>query len=229
MERQHSDIRANRPNAQAFDEVRITTRPRWKESEISGDEWRISGHIEFFLKGHKIGGSSWLNVETALRYGDWAVVDMFENGRNGGAHYPDVKDLCDQEGCSERATHKYRMKRRYRNDGSVKESFDGCLEHRCFCSRHKFRGDCGLDDADQNYELIEELVNLSAIDKQNAEFEALEGLIVSYTQQNKVPVVDDDYPRVRQDYESALKNFLNVSVINRPRDFQRVWYCMTSM
>lgn len=39
--------KAYRPDAQAFDEVRITTVPRWKESELSGDEWRISAKMEF--------------------------------------------------------------------------------------------------------------------------------------------------------------------------------------
>lgn len=140
--------RASRPNAQAFDEVRITTHPRYKESEISGDEWRISARIEYYLKGHLIGSRSWRNAENALRYGDYGTVDMFENGK-GLEKVPDVSALCDQEGCTEVATTKMHLKKRYRNDGS---SYDPLYpEYRCFCDWHKHRGDCGLDDADDNY------------------------------------------------------------------------------
>ena len=43
--------RALKPDAQAFDEVRITTVPRYKMSGLSGDEWRISGKIQLLRKG----------------------------------------------------------------------------------------------------------------------------------------------------------------------------------
>jgi hypothetical protein len=49
-----SERRALRPDAQAFDEVRIVTVPRYKISGLSGDEWRISSHIEFYRKGRKV-------------------------------------------------------------------------------------------------------------------------------------------------------------------------------
>lgn len=142
------DSRASRPNHQAFDEVRIVTVPRWKESELSGDEWRISARIEFYLKGHLIGERSFGSVQSALRYGDWAAVEI---GEGGGFKWPDVTAICDQEGCKEVATHKHRLKKRFRNDGSEKEML--WPEHRCFCERHRVRGDCGLDDADANYEV----------------------------------------------------------------------------
>ena len=29
------------------------------------------------------------------------------------------------------------------------------VEYRAFCDQHKMRGDCGLDDADANYEPME--------------------------------------------------------------------------
>jgi len=46
--------RALRPDAQAFDEVRITTVPRYKMSGLSGDEWRISGKIQLLRKGRVV-------------------------------------------------------------------------------------------------------------------------------------------------------------------------------
>gem|GEM_PF-6705725 len=44
------DRYALRPDAQAFDEIRIVTVPRYKTSGLSGDEWRISAMIQFFAK-----------------------------------------------------------------------------------------------------------------------------------------------------------------------------------
>ena len=43
--------RALKPDAQAFDEVRIVTVPRYKRSDLSGDEWRISAEIQFYRNG----------------------------------------------------------------------------------------------------------------------------------------------------------------------------------
>lgn len=146
------DIRAGRPNHQAYDEVRIFTQPRWKESYFSGDEWRISGRIEFYLKGQLLGGRTYSNVASALQYGDWAAIELFENGQ---VETVDEFSYCDQEGCKEKAKYKFRLKKRYRNDGSEKEML--WKEHRCFCEQHRYRGDCGLDDADKNYEQIGEV------------------------------------------------------------------------
>lgn len=147
-----SSSRAMRPNHQAFDEVRITTHPRYKESEYSGDEWRISGVIRFYNKGHLLGQSSYRNAETALRWGDWSAVSLFESGQVD-TNIEFIDDRCDQEGCSSRWTHLFDLKKRFRDDGSVKEM--PWPEYRCFCDKHSRRGNCGLDDADNNYELRE--------------------------------------------------------------------------
>ncbi len=42
---------ALKPDAQAFDEIRIKIVPRFKESELSGDGWRISCQFEFYRNG----------------------------------------------------------------------------------------------------------------------------------------------------------------------------------
>jgi hypothetical protein len=91
--------RANRPNHQAFDEVRIKTVPRWKESELSGDEYRISAVIEFYIKGKMIHSRSWNRVETALQFGDWSWLDFAESGF--ASTKVEAQNLCDQEGCAE--------------------------------------------------------------------------------------------------------------------------------
>jgi hypothetical protein len=139
--------RANRPDGQFVDEVRIVTVPRWKESELSGDEWRISARIAFYRKGILVGEARSNNIRSAVQFVDW---HMMNGGENGDIKRPEIRDLCDQEGCSRPWTTMLNLKKRYSNDGFVHPG--ACPEYRCFCDRHKERGDCGLEDADSNYE-----------------------------------------------------------------------------
>lgn len=53
------------------------------------------------------------------------------------------------------------------------------------------------------------MIDMTRIDLQNAEFDALEKLIEKYKTLCTVAVVDDDYPEYRHYYESALKTFID--------------------
>lgn len=50
--------------------------------------------------------------------------------------------------------------------------------------------------------------NSTALDRQNVEFDALTHLAAEWGNLKSVAVVDDDYPRARHHYESALKTFI---------------------
>lgn len=66
--------------------------------------------------------------------------------------------LCDQPGCRETATVAYRQLKPYTRCGHTYERRSeawGWVYVRTFCNRHKDRGDCNLDDANDNYEEIE--------------------------------------------------------------------------
>lgn len=145
-ERPHNDMR---PRAQAFDEVRIFTVPRYKESHLSGDEWRISATIQLLRKGKVVAERHCGTVEaaTALLPAFW--IEACDDGKGyfagDGVH-------CDQEGCAELATVHYRKKADYCRDGHKSEPLWPTLRH--FCERHQQRGDCGMDDADSNYERL---------------------------------------------------------------------------
>jgi hypothetical protein len=141
--------RALKPDAQPFDEIRIVTEPRYKESGLSGDEWRISARIEFWRKGEKVCEDGARNIESAAKFLAWKLAKACDNGK---AFYAGQGELCDQEGCAQQATVTYRLKKRYRQDGSEYEPSG--IEIRKFCGLHKTRGDCGLDDADENYEPV---------------------------------------------------------------------------
>jgi hypothetical protein len=144
--------RALKPDAQAFDEVRITTIPRYKTSGLSGDEWRISAKIQFMRKGRVVHESGASTIEHACGF---LMAEFYRAIDDGKGYYAGEDDLCDQEGCSEQATVTYRVKKRFSRDNpfewneELKE-----LTVRKFCARHSKRGDCGFDDADANYELL---------------------------------------------------------------------------
>lgn len=144
--------RAMAPDFQGFDEVRIFTRPRFKVSGLSGDEWRISGVIQLFRKGQLRHEQSFRNVETACHALWWV---MSEAGEEGKASYEGTEGICQQEGCQEAATVRYRVRKEFCRDHphdhqrELKE-----MVVREFCPRHAKRGDAGFDDADENYELL---------------------------------------------------------------------------
>lgn len=144
-----------RPDAQAFDEIRIVTVPRYKTSGLSGDEWRISARIDFYRKGEKVHESGGLrNVETAVGF---LYAEHARACDDGAAYFASVKDRCDQEGCAEQATVLYRKKLDYCASAHPTDPcalFPDRITVRQFCEKHKRRGDCSFDDADSNYERI---------------------------------------------------------------------------
>ena len=140
--------RAYRPDAQAFDEVKIFTVPRYKESGLSGDEWRISATIQFLRNGILRHERTFHDVESCLKFASAEHAKAIDEGK---AYFAGEDDFCDQEGCHQKATIFYKLKKRYCRSGHESETLG--TEIRAFCDRHKTRGDCGLDDADRNYEL----------------------------------------------------------------------------
>jgi hypothetical protein len=144
--------KASRPDGQRYDKVDIYTVPRWKESELSGDEYRISAAADLYYKGNKIKTMSFRDVDTAIRYLDGALVYWEENGES----YDRVDDsyLCDQESCTNIADVKCKRLNGYTSHGNPEILYDWNL-YRVFCNQHKTRGDCALDDSDHNYEVVE--------------------------------------------------------------------------
>jgi len=144
--------KASRPDGQRYDRVDIYTVPRWKESELSGDEYRVNAAADLYYKGNKLKTMTFMDVETAIRYLDGALVYWRESGED----YPNIDSsyLCDQESCATIADVKYKRLSGYTDRGDPETLYDWNL-YRVFCDRHKRRGDCALDDSDQNYELVD--------------------------------------------------------------------------
>ena len=141
--------RALKPDAQAFDEVRIVTVPRYKMSGLSGDEWRISAEIKFYRNGVLKHSESFGDVKTACGFAYAEYVRACDDGK---AYFAGEGDFCDQEGCSEKAAHRLVIKTNYCPNCAVPAQHQ-FPAYRLFCDRHKQRGDCGIDDANRNYDV----------------------------------------------------------------------------
>ena len=69
-----------------------------------------------------------------------------------------TKHLCAQPGCRTEPTACYLIKQEYDHCGNPQDAELARLvgpHKRCFCEQHRHRGDCALEDADTNYELLE--------------------------------------------------------------------------
>lgn len=141
-----------------WDEIRMVTVPRWKESELSGDEWRFSVKVEFLRKGHVVYTTGFSNLEYAMKALATLPDRMMVGGDGEGLKHLESKldnSYCFNPGCKNKATVEYRLKKEFCQvapyDGGHEPYFD---TRRRFCDTHKHRGDCALEDADVNYETI---------------------------------------------------------------------------
>lgn len=160
--------RAKRPHSQPYDEIRIVTVPRFKESHASGSEWRTSKKIQILRKGividddltrdavnnDVVGGAmeSWRLIELIEEILKYNLLHLCQN-----KHHIGEGNLCDQESCAKEASVTYRVKKEfffYRGEPSEinPQAKDARPLVRKFCAEHAKRGDCGIDDCDDNYE-----------------------------------------------------------------------------
>ena len=155
-----------------FDHVEVTSIERWKESELSGDEWRFSFQARFYSHGVLMLTRSGMSVEDCLV----SAAHWFRHPRRTdedpqaqaewATAQAEVEQRCAQPRCQEPWVVLYHPVRKYLRDGTaVGLHWDdrdterpalGWLAVRGFCERHRHRGDCDLEDADDNYEVVEE-------------------------------------------------------------------------
>lgn len=140
--------RAIKPDAQGFDRVEIVTVPRYKESELSGDEWRISAAIIFYRKGKEVHRAGYRNIETACGH---AFAEHSRAHDDGKAFFAGEGDVCDQEGCASRASWRHELKQKFDRSTGTPTRLSQGGEFRLFCDMHKTRGNCGFEDSDSNY------------------------------------------------------------------------------
>ena len=140
------------PDDERFDRLTIDIVPRWKESELSGDEYRFNYEGGFWRKGELIVKTTTSRMSDILT----AIPMLFGSYPADGHTFDEdawnrTLDKCDQPGCDLVATVFYELKKHYTKNGQelLKQGWD--RQYRQFCENHKNRGDAGLDDADHNY------------------------------------------------------------------------------
>lgn len=128
---------------------------RWKESELSGDEYRFSYRVSFMRKGHVLVQKTYGSWKAALAfvpglsYNDYpaGADDEYKNSVVIDKRY----DFCFQPGCPELATREYRIIKLYTKRGDEAHMSQGSDYRFRFCDKHAgHRGDCGLLDSDTN-------------------------------------------------------------------------------
>lgn len=139
-----------KPDAQAFDKIIIETVPRWKDSEMSGSEWRISAKTSFYRKGNLIAEEYSSDVQHAAYLVGAKHIMLCDDAKG---FFAGEGNICDQEGCENKATKVFQKKYDYCREGHKSENPSNA--YRLFCEKHSQRGDCGLDDCDSNYTVSE--------------------------------------------------------------------------
>lgn len=128
---------------EGFDRIEVRQYPRWKESELSGDEYRWSYLAEAFRKGDVIAKGTHLSLFDAL-------IALLPNLRRlkglGGL------DECAQPECENEPDVLLRLKAQFDRSGSYRSDRDNVV--RAFCRQHLHRGDCSMEDNDENYERL---------------------------------------------------------------------------
>ena len=126
------------------DRVEVTMEPRWKESELSGDEWRWSIRATAYRKGQVIADEGGLSLFDAL-------IQLLPRLKQleGAGFLP--LDECAQPECQASPTVLYRLTKEWSKNGMYEGKISPSYRVRPFCARHTRRGDCALEDADVNY------------------------------------------------------------------------------
>ena len=143
------------PDDERFDEIHISVVERWKESELSGDEWRFSYLAEIKHKGEIIIRITASTLDWLLKGLQWRIQIAGEKSEFDPHAWDRTRDKCDQPGCANVATIFYQLKKDYSRQGDELVDKGNIKYYRQFCPNHKRRGDCGLSDSAQNYFVIE--------------------------------------------------------------------------
>lgn len=142
------------------DHVEIECVPRYKESHLSGDEWRVGYRVKLRRKGTVLYSRSYGRMSDAAAHLPWLLRVFLEelpdeHEEKWLQRIKDDRTTCAQVGCAEPATVFYMFNRLYAKNGEGPLPGNSWADSVTqFCDRHKTRGDCGLEDADRNYETL---------------------------------------------------------------------------
>lgn len=155
-----------------YDNITIDIVPRYKQSYMSGDEWRFSYRARVWWKGFLIGSHAMSSMEHITRtldhwlnYMNEIIEFHYRKYEDGSGHedminFPDHRlqaEYCAQPGCPNKATHTFVKKKTWTRNGMAETTKDTEVHAVRYCPLHTTRGDCALEDSDSNLEFFEAL------------------------------------------------------------------------
>lgn len=135
-----------------FDKIELKVVPRYKQSEMSGDEWRTGINLTFWFKGQMVQEAFFNTMKGAIMM--LPAIWLQAQGPIVAKVLELEDKYCAQPGCPNGASSsllKRFLKRLATNEGWLDKDMTVCRYYRKFCDQHERRGDCGLEDNDQNY------------------------------------------------------------------------------
>lgn len=142
---------------ESFDRVELVVVPRYKTSGLSGDEWRQHVDMRFYFKGELVHerGVGTMQAAVMMLGSEYVVAqepipDRVIEMENEG--------YCCQPSCAEMSVGRFRLRKTWGPQGqSLDQSEVHSTYYAQFCTKHLRRGDCGLEDADGNYEPLDDV------------------------------------------------------------------------
>lgn len=140
-----------------YDRITIDVVPRFKQSGLSGDEWRTSVRVVFFFKGEAVHEAHFSDVTTALAMLPAEHIHQCVPIKERVIELEQRERRCDQPGCSAPSSVAYRVRRFFSRGGELLDAKDMALDVQkivWFCDEHAERGDADREDSDSNLERV---------------------------------------------------------------------------
>ena len=139
-------------NGETFDEITLRVVPRFKESEVSGDQWRHLVQVELRFKGVTMVALTYRRMQDALMMlpSAWILAQEPVSDQFLAIE----RERCDQPGCPRVAEFRCELVRETSSDGYYIADEGRSPAFRKFCESHHHRGNQSREDCDDNYRPI---------------------------------------------------------------------------
>ena len=134
------------PEFEVFDKITMEIVSRYKQSELSGDEWRQHVEVTFYFKGEAVKRYGCRDMTAAQQLLGWHLIHL--SGEQYDEAIPDkVRELeeikCFQPSCCNDATHRLYLDQLFSETGQKLDPEEKAFKYyRKFCPNHLTRGDC---------------------------------------------------------------------------------------
>lgn len=138
-----------------IDSITFELVERWKESELSGEEWRFNIYVRASFKGVTVVDFRARDMDAAMALLPGKLLEAGDMGASDD-WLKREKETCSQPGCGNEPVVKFKLLEQFSQCGEKLDPADNVLSYyRQFCAKHRERGDCGREDSDRNYEEIQ--------------------------------------------------------------------------